>query len=306
MNYYQSASTSEHAGRPTHTPAHSPEIIRLPYDTLAACAKIEDRLSQLGTSGELVQQLFERLTLASSAGHTIFGTKPLTELLIRTSSASRPTEYLPEQAEWSAWLQVLNPSFLSTSLTIRKTNEQFVLNSPEGLPTTYGRLLIYNQKNIVRLVERNGNAINRAMGGELSAADITTCLSSDDGFALIRKNHEMLGILYGYGAGNSQVFTRLSKLREISPEILPDPRQRSHLASETLNISRSLRLITQLDSHGLPARNGVNFKGIRDSEETRILHHEYQETVSFMEKLSKCGVLAQAALAQWTGLLEKQ
>ena len=268
------------------------------------CNRVDNHLSPYGMTGEIAKEFFQLLMEKTCVGHTILGTKPVTEIMISTTSSSNPDIRLIDQRGWDAWREVLYPKLVSSDLVMRTTDELFKITLPDGETREYSRLLVYGRKNLELLCAQHGDRLSKNLGQSASAGRLLELLNSDQGFKQeIKSNHELAGMLYGYGAENSRAFAEMMTFEALPVSDHFDPRRQTAMQSNNLRQRSQLHLTNQLSSSGKPALNGVPFRSLHETAESQALCQHYQETVTRMEVLSNYGILAQTGIARWAGWL---
>lgn len=280
-------------------------------DLLTAAREIQARLIPFGRDGELVLSMFSKLTLHSVSAQTIFGTKPLSEFYLQ--SGELPPEQTPATwittTEFEAWQRVsAQARLVSSYLVIREADSELLSGAGKVL-------LTYNANNVRDIFARHGERFKEKLGHDISADTIIELLHTARDFrTLFSGDHELKGIIIGYGQVSSAAYSRLVALcdeGDLGPltraQIMKDRMARAALP-ETFPREEFVTLLEALEvtaaPHQLP--NSVSFRPHREDHESHDLLQKYHSTARALIGLAEQHgqeVVAQIALARWCGRL---
>jgi hypothetical protein len=202
---------------------------------------------------ELVQELFNRFFFFDGFAYTLLGSKPMSEgRLLPTGKA---------WMGWDAW-EKLSPHFRSQKFLIRKC-----------VYDGYNFVLVANLKEVEKIYYQNRGYFDRAFGELMTLDRLITCIK-DDGplFQEMMHDHLLLGILFGYGARNAEIFVHNHPYSLEDERIIPFK-----------YFSGSLHPIFYLFSGLLP----INFVCDPTTEETKALKVRYKQERKEIIKKSK-------------------
>lgn len=292
------------------------EVLGYSRDTLInAAAQVESILLPYGQDGVRARSLFTKLCLESPAAHTLFGKKPLSEHFVYTqqhpASSSSPLSerwILPEELQ--GWQRLQESAGL--------TSHRFTLReSSTELATGNGTvILLYNTHNVRDIYASHGELFRQKLGPETTADSIISLLNASADFnSLFDGDHELKGLIIGYGAKSAKAYARLVELAALGQlgPLSSAEKMKAKLESATLEPSfpktEYVQLIDDLQGHKtIPGqfRNSVYFRSHRDDKESEALLQEYERTaLALLTLYSSEGsdVLAHVAIARWCGLL---
>lgn len=233
-----------------------------------------------------IKSLFENLFKFNELGFTLFGDKPVSfctltkveadnfsscdDICLYSRRILQPTKNYQEA--WSAW---------------QKHKHLFPINNFILLNGDLGVLLI-NRKEFSKVVSNHLALFEDALQKEFDIDIFLNELQEGKNlFDLLASNHELLGIVLGFGCHNSKLFQRRAEILSILEpyKIPPDLRNRilpssKHLSSqdELKSLWQTLRPLNNYDIYfPLTDLNRVTFVVDLDDKETKFLRNKYEE-----------------------------
>ena len=276
-------------------------------ETLHAAAQtIREHLKPYGENGNLVLSLFHKLSLGSVSCHTIFGTKPVSEHIVGLSDnfcKENPT--CVTRNELSAWEQVSEQAGLVSSYLILRQGRQM------HAALEAGSLLIYNLNNVRDTFARHCDRFQEKLGPSATAETVIEHLHSAlDINSILNNDHELKGILVGYGKKSAAAFARIMELAQSAGLTLPGSglNVRDQLATIDLPSDFPLEEYITLNlALGSTVRsafaNAVGFRVLDDDYESHDLLRGYAATTESLKELSKEQIVPYIAIARWCGML---
>lgn len=231
--------------------------------------EMQEQLDRLGDDGVLIGSMLVKLTLASEAGHTIFGPKPLTATAWSSSSIELDPRQITAE-EWNAWCRNIEKAkFVSSHFILRKV--QSIIDYPE-----IGEILIYDTRKIKDIVLTHHERFKDLLGKDISPqAVIESCHRTPTLKELYPEHDELRGILLGYGQKSSEAFT------------------------QSQIITNSNDCLTE--SEGASRLNIVRFKMLTDDAEAVHLNEHYRSLLPILDELYSSNLLVGATLGKWIG-----
>jgi hypothetical protein len=279
---------------------------------LHAAQEIDTRLSPFGHDAQLVISMFSKLCIESPSGHTIFGSKPLSESYLCSEHCLNQAEYARwiSPQELHAWYRLAIPARLvSSNLILRESSCYLEGNVAKVLMT-------YSIHNIREAYARHGGRFREKLGQDTTADTLIGLLHNARDFnSLFDGDEELKGIIIGYGQQSSSAFARLvelSRQANIRPPLTVES-VKQQMTNATLPGSFPKNEYLQLLEDTAPRvessppfRNSVLFRTHRGDDESLLLREKYDETSTALATLCvEQGeqTLARIALARWCGLL---
>jgi hypothetical protein len=282
------------------------------HQLLQAAQEIDTRLSPFDQDAQHVLSMFLKLCMESISGHTIFGSKPLSESYLCSEHCLTRGEYERwiSPQELQAWHRLAIPARLSSSdLILRESS--FYLKSQAAKA-----LMIYSIPNVKEVYARHSGRFREKLGQDTTADTLIGLLHNTRDFnSLFNGDDELKGIIIGYGQRSSSAFARLlelSRQADIDPPFNVESikqQMTNGTLLESFPRNEYLQLIedtTLCEDRSSPLRNRVLFRVHKDDNESLILREKYDETSKALTALCvEQGeqTLARIALARWCGLL---
>jgi hypothetical protein len=213
-------------------------------------------------------------------------------------------------AELEAWQRTARCAHLNSSHFIIRESEQNLGNESEKV------LLIYNTNHVKDVCARHNKVFKTKLGPDTTPGTVIELLDRTPDFnGIFGGDHELKGMLIGFGQKSSAAFARLAALLH-EADLGPPSTAEKMLAKlegatlppdfakgECVELIKSLEPATT-DSTGLNIRVGLKLH--RDDIESKELLAEYNTTSQHLAHLlAEHGekVVAQIALARWCGIL---
>lgn len=244
---------------------------------------------------EKIKHLFSCLFRFHELGFTLFGDKPLSFCLPYDASSLKLT---PEtnlywhvrntlavseaySEEWQAW-ERLRPSLKIDAFSFIRDRE-------------LGIVLI-NRRTCLDVIARHRALFEATLGHSCEASAFVREIERGDGlFTLLHENHELLGILLGFGSHNSHLFQRRHEILEaIEPSRIPVQLHRDCLPSkgyasleEELSALETKFGTQHITNAHLPLVSWarVVFAQDRTHPETETLRRKYDQQQEFLQSL---------------------
>lgn len=152
-------------------------------------AKIERVLAVLSDEEKRgVELTFEHLFFFDQFAYPIFGSKPM------SIGCLYPTDVM--RRGWDAWRKIV-PFFHSNNIVIRET----LLNGRQFI-------IVVNLDQVEKEYVQNKDAFDQTFGNRMTLESLKNCLKEESPlFQELIQNDLCLGILLGYGRGNSELFS---------------------------------------------------------------------------------------------------
>jgi hypothetical protein len=280
-------------------------------DLRVAAAEVAQRLTPYGRDAELATSMFSKLSLQSVTAQTIFGVKPLSEFYLQSrehSPAQGPESWITT-AEFEAWQRV--------AVAARLVSSNFIIRESDlPLPGGMGKVLLtYNTHNVRDVFARHGARFKAKLDEATTADSVIERLHTARDFNnLFDGDHELKGIIIGYGQMSSAAYGRLCALCEegsLGPPTRTDSMKEriAHAAlPEGFPKEEFMALVEALDigEHSPQLPNAVSFRPHREDHESHDLLQRYNSTAqALLDLATELGedVVGRIALARWCGLL---
>jgi hypothetical protein len=152
-------------------------------------AKIDKVLSTLSDEEKIeIERVFEHLFFFDQFSYPIFGSKPM------SIGCLHPIDEM--ECGWDAWRKIV-PFFHFNNIVIRET-------------LLHGRqfIIVANLDQVEKVYVQNKDAFHHTFGNRMTLESLKNCLKEQSPlFHELIQNDLCLGILLGYGRGNSELFS---------------------------------------------------------------------------------------------------
>ncbi len=275
-------------------------------------ASLSKILAKIPEDDQLIlEDFFQDLIMRSSFGYVLFGNKPISEMCYVNPMSNDcyiefrvAPENLKLQKGIECWRKYckLFPS------------KNYLFNF-FGDPSAddYIEVALVNKKKFIEVIQENLTKFQSVFGPNTTAEKFLVKFATEQDFWENHFDHEMLGILYGYGETNSYIFQRRT---DINPQLRGGrftlkkrpkiPRQGySTIEEEYTDLLAKFRVLQ--DDHlldrgymGIP-----HFLAILDSEETIRIKNDLILQRKKMIKIFKDGNFFKKSMQQYTGIDSK-
>lgn len=251
------------------------------FISIVECQNIhDDILEELSLKEyEELKLLFHYLFAEHEFGYTLLGDKPMSFCLAPTCSIAFATKEHFFKIFYKNRLDLKNALFFLKKLQKFKikSNYIFIVFEIRGFPDY---VFFINKNAFTQVFNNNIDFFKRTFGNKITLESFLDAfqnksLDIDELF----EEHEILGIMCGYGRDNAKLFARRQMLihgrKKIPYTVRPKPsRSFSTVEEEVCFLNQHLKLINSNDL-GLLKLDQVNFAANYDSLETIQLRKDY-------------------------------